>query len=69
MCVGISAKVVKIDKDTAIIDADGARRKVSASLIEDLMPGDYVMVHAGTAIGKITDTDTGEVSSILEGLL
>ena len=69
MCVGISAKVVKIDKDTAIIDADGARRKVSASLIEDLMPGDYVMVHAGTAIGKITDNDADEVSDILEGLL
>ena len=69
MCVGLSAKVVKVDKGVALVDANGARKSVSAALIEDLMPGDYVMVHAGTAIGKITDNDKDEVSCILEGLL
>lgn len=69
MCVGLPAKVIKVDKGTALIDSDGARRSVSAALIEDLMPGDYVMVHAGAAIGKITGNETDEVSDILEGLL
>lgn len=69
MCVGLSAKVVKIDKGTALIDANGVKRNIDTSLIEDLMPGDYVMVHAGTAIGKITDNDEDETSGILEGLL
>ena len=47
MCVGLSAKVVKISEGTAVVDAGGAKRKVSAQLLEDLEPGDYVMVHAG----------------------
>ena len=55
MCVGLSAKVVKISNGTAVIDAGGAKREVSSQLLEDLEPGDYVMVHAGVAIAKITD--------------
>ena len=44
MCVGLSAKVVKINDGVAIIDAGGAKREISSQLIEDLEPGDYVMV-------------------------
>jgi hydrogenase expression/formation protein HypC len=54
MCVGLSARVVSVNKDTALVDASGARREVSAELLDDLEPGDYVMVHAGVAIAKIT---------------
>ena len=55
MCVGLSARVVRLQTDgTAIVDASGARREISAQLLDDLMPGDYVMVHAGIAIAKIT---------------
>lgn len=54
MCVGLSAKVLRIDDGTALIDASGAQREVSADLLDDLEPGDYVMVHAGVAIAKIT---------------
>ena len=55
MCVGISAKVIQMKGDVAIVDATGAKRSVSAELLDDLKPGDYVMVHAGAAIAKITD--------------
>ena len=55
MCVGLSAKVIKITDGTALVDASGAKRNISVELLEDLEPGDYVMVHAGTAIAKITD--------------
>lgn len=68
MCVGLSAKVVSIDEGTAVIDASGAKRRVSADLIENLEPGDYVMVHAGVAIAKITDNDIDETNKIMETL-
>ena len=38
MCVGLSAKVVKISEGTAVVDAGGAKREVSAPLLEDLEP-------------------------------
>lgn len=51
------------------MDASGAKRSVSVQLLEDLEPGDYVMVHAGIAIAKITDKDESETDSLLEELL
>lgn len=69
MCVGLSAKIVKINNGTAVIDADGAKREISAQLLEDLEPGDYVMVHAGVAIAKITDEDDNETEELMEEFL
>lgn len=51
-----------------LVDASGAKREVSAALIDELDPGDYVMVHAGMAIAKITDNDADETDDILEDL-
>lgn len=69
MCVGLSAKVVRIADGTAVIDASGAKREVSVQLLRDLEPGDYVMVHAGVAIAKITDEDEHETDALMEDLL
>lgn len=69
MCVGLSAKIVKISDGTAVIDAGGAKREVSAQLLEDLEPGDYVMVHAGVAIAKITEEDDDETDQLMEDML
>ncbi len=68
MCVGLSAKVVRISDGTAVVDA-GGKREVSSELLEDLEPGDYVMVHAGIAIAKITDEDDSETEQLMEELL
>ena len=68
MCVGLAAKVVNVKDGTAVIDAGGAKRDVSAELLEDLEPGDYVMVHAGVAIAKITSDDETETEGVMAGL-
>ncbi len=65
MCVGIPAKVVSVAHGTAIVDASGARREVSVELLAALDPGDYVMVHAGLAIAKITSDDEAESAALL----
>lgn len=70
MCVGLPARVVKINEEgMALVDASGARRKVSAQLLDDLNPGDYVMVHAGAAIAKITEDDSDETDALMEKYL
>ena len=68
MCVGLSARVVSVKGGSAVIDASGARRTVSAELLDELEPGDYVMVHAGIAIAKITNSSEEEASQIMEQL-
>ena len=59
MCVGLPAKVVRIKDGMALVDASGAKREVSAELLDELDPGDYVMVHAGVdpEVTNIEDSD------------
>ncbi|MCR8463036.1 MAG: HypC/HybG/HupF family hydrogenase formation chaperone [Candidatus Korarchaeota archaeon] len=53
MCLGIPGIVVKKLSDMeALVDFGGVRRVVDALLV-DVQEGDYVIVHAGTIIGKI----------------
>lgn len=66
MCVGLAAKVVGIKNGMAVIDASGAKREVSAELLDELEPGDYVMVHAGVAIAKITSDDESETDELMD---
>lgn len=68
MCVGLSARVVSVKGGSAVIDASGAKRTVSAELLSDLEPGDYVMVHAGIAIARINGTAAEEAGQIMEQL-
>ena len=69
MCVGLPARVVKVKDGTALVDASGAKREASAELLDELDPGDYVMVHAGVAIAKITDDDEDETDALMDELL
>lgn len=68
MCVGLPAKVVRMKDGMAVVDATGAQREVSTELLTDVNPGDYVMVHAGIAIAKITSDDAEETNEIMEDL-
>ena len=68
MCVGLPAKVVRIQDGMALVDASGARREVSAELLSDIDPGDYVMVHAGIAIAKITSDDAAEADAVMQNI-
>ena len=63
MCVGLPARVVKVHQDGPV-DASGAKREVSAELLDELDPGDYVMVHAGMAIARINGDDEEEMDDI-----
>ena len=69
MCVGLPARVLTMKDGMAVVDASGARREISAQLLEELEPGDYVMVHAGMAIARIDSDDQEETDDLLEDLL
>lgn len=54
MCLAIPAKVVEIKAgDQATIDLAGVRKEISLALVEDVAPGDYVIVHVGYALQKL----------------
>ncbi len=69
MCVGLPAKIVTMKDGVAVVDASGAKREISTELLENVEPGDYVMVHAGIAIAKIQEEEDEEADALLEDLL
>jgi len=62
MCLAIPSKIVRIDNMVATVDVYGARRDVNLMLLpEDVVIGDYVLVHAGFALQKV-EQDIAEES-------
>lgn len=66
MCLAVPVKVIEIDGQTAIVDADGVRRKANVTFVPDAAPGDYVLMHAGFAIQKWTEKDVSEFRAIMD---
>lgn len=54
MCLAIPCQVVELLPDEqATIEVSGVRKAISLALVEDVAPGDYVIVHVGYALSKI----------------
>lgn len=53
MCLALPAEVVAIDGETATVDLDGAQMPVSLAFLDDVVPGDFVVVHVGYALSKV----------------
>lgn len=56
MCLGIPMEVVAVDGYLAQCSAQGIKRDVSLFLLQDepIVVGDFVLVHVGYAIQKMT---------------
>lgn len=66
MCLSIPAKIVSIDGNMAEVSTGGAVFKAGLHLIEDAMVGDYILLHAGFAIQKISENDAAETLRFFE---
>ena len=66
MCLSIPAKIVALEGNAATVDVMGNRREADVSLVEEPQLGDYVLVHAGFAIEKMTAEDAAESLKLWE---
>jgi len=62
VCLAIPGQVIEIASDNgmlALVDVMGVRRKVDLALLENDMPGlgDWVLIHVGFAMSKISEQD------------
>ena len=65
MCLAIPAKIVTLEGSMAKVDMMGNERIVSLDLVPEAKIGEYVLVHAGFAIGVIDDESAKETEGIL----
>jgi hydrogenase expression/formation protein HypC len=65
MCLSIPAQVVKIEGRIADVSIGGALFKAGLHIVEDVRVGDYILLHAGFAIQKISEKDALETLNLL----
>ena len=56
MCLAIPAKVVSIDEttDMATVAVGEVKKQISLALVEDVSVGDFVLIHVGYALQRIS---------------
>lgn len=71
MCIAAPAQVVEINREDNWLYADfgGARQQAKLDLLPDVEVGDYVLIHAGYAIEKLTEEAAKESLDAWEELL
>jgi hydrogenase expression/formation protein HypC len=66
MCLSIPAKIVSIDGSMAEVSVGGSLFKAGLHMIENAKVGDYILLHAGFAIQKISEEEAAETLKILK---
>ncbi len=71
MCIAAPAQIVKIDREENVLYADfgGARQAAKMDLLPDVEIGEYVLIHAGYAIEKLSEEAAKESLEAWEELL
>ena len=69
MCLAIPGKIVEIvniENQLAKVDVGGVRRNVNIGMLDDVIVGDYVLIHVGFAMTKIDEKEAAETLRILD---
>ncbi len=71
MCLSIPSKVVHIDENNmATVDTMGVKREVTLDLIgEKVDIGDYVLIHVGFAMNKISQEEAIESIKVYDEIV
>ena len=73
MCLAIPGKIIEVssdNRDMALVDVVGVRRKIDLGLLQDDLPvpGDWVLIHVGFAMSKISEQDAADQMNTLRML-
>jgi hydrogenase expression/formation protein HypC len=71
MCLAIPGRVIEVvdpENRIASVDVAGVRRKVNIGLLDDVGPGDWVLIHVGFAMSQVDEVEALETRRMLEAL-
>ena len=66
MCLAIPAKVLSVDADDmALVSVENIKKRISTALLDDVKPGDYVLVHVGYALHLLSEEEAAHTLSLM----
>ena len=68
MCLAVPAQVVSVDEasDTAVVTLGQVRKEVSLALVEAVEVGEYLLIHVGYALNKISEEEAERTLKLFE---
>jgi hydrogenase expression/formation protein HypC len=66
MCLAVPMKIIQINGDMGVVEVDGIRREVGLMLLEDSRIDDWVIIHAGFAISKLSVTEAKQTLKLFD---
>lgn len=66
MCLAIPGKIKTIEGSAALFDYEGHEYMADVSLISDPKAGDWILMHDGRAMSKITEEEAMENLEFIE---
>ncbi len=68
MCLGIPARIVRVNGDYADADINGTILSIGIQLLDHVNPGDFVLIHAGYALEVLNEKDAHETIRTIKRL-
>ncbi len=68
MCLSVPAKIVEINGEMARVAVGETIVNASLQMLDDVKIGDYVLLHTGFALQKISPADAAETLALFEEL-
>ena len=70
MCLAIPGEVLTVDEGLATVDVGGVEQEVRLdTLSEEVSVGDYLLVHTGFAIQKLSPDEAEETLALFDELI
>jgi hydrogenase expression/formation protein HypC len=66
MCLSLPARVISVEGDMAEVSVGGAVFRAGLQMVDDVRIGDYILLHAGFAIGKLKEEEALETLRVLK---
>ncbi len=65
MCLAVPYRIISKENNKAIADVFGVKKEIDIRIIEDVEAGEYVLVHAGFAIQRVSQEEAKETLELL----
>jgi hydrogenase expression/formation protein HypC len=71
MCLAIPGQIMEVVDDAnrlAQVDVAGVKRTINIGLLDDVRPGDWVLIHVGFALSAVDEQEALETRRLLEAM-
>jgi hydrogenase expression/formation protein HypC len=68
MCLAIPAQILAVDAsgDSAVVSLGGVKKPISLALVDGAGVGDYVLVHVGYALNKVSPEEAARTLALIQ---